>query len=87
MLAYADSPAGSHASTTFGTIGHRLERLTIQGNAIHDTAAGGGNGSGIEIRSSVDTGDVSGNTLTHNQAPQLVVDGTNFTQSGNTIVP
>jgi hypothetical protein len=39
LLAYADSPAGSHASTTFGTIGHRLERLTIQGNAIHDTAA------------------------------------------------
>jgi hypothetical protein len=87
LLAYADSPAGAHASTTFGTIGHRLERLTIQGNAIHDTTAGAGNGSGIEIRSSVDTGDVSGNTLTHNQAPQLVVDGTNFTQSGNTIVP
>jgi hypothetical protein len=87
LLAYADSPGGSHASTTFGTLGHRLERLTIQGNAIHDTAAGVGNGFGIEIRSSADTGDVSGNTLTHNQAPQLVLDGTNFTQSGNTVVP
>ena len=55
LLAYAGSPAGSHASTTFGPIGHRLEHLTIQGNAIHDTAAGAGNGSGIEIRSSVGT--------------------------------
>lgn len=87
LLAYADSPAGSDPSTTFGTVPHQIQRLTIQDNSISDTAAGVGNGHGIEIRSSVDTGDVSGNTLTHNQAPQLVVNGTHFTQSNNTIVP
>jgi hypothetical protein len=87
LLAYADSPADSDPSTTFGTIPHQVQRLTIQGNAISDTAAGVGNGHGIEIRSSADTGDVSGNTLTHNQTPQLVVNGTHFTQSNNTIVP
>jgi hypothetical protein len=87
LLAFSDSPTGSNLSTTFGTIPHELQRLTIQGNAISDTAAGMGHGYGIEIRSSVDTGDVSGNTLTHNQPPQLVVGGTHFTQSNNTIVP
>jgi hypothetical protein len=85
LLAFSDSPASSNASTTFGTIPHRLERITIQGNAISNTAAGIGNGFGIEIRSSVDTGDVSGNTLTHNVAPQIVINGTNFTQSNNTL--
>jgi hypothetical protein len=85
LLAYSDSPASSNASTTFGTVPHRIERLTIQGNAISDTAPAIGNGFGIEIRSSVDTGDVSGNTLTHNRAPQIVIGGTNFTQSQNTV--
>jgi hypothetical protein len=59
----------------------------MQGNSISNTAAGIGNGAGIEIRSSVDSGDVSGNALTHNQAPQLIVNGTNFTQSNNSILP
>jgi hypothetical protein len=87
LLAFSDSPSASDSSATFGTLGHRIERLTIQGNGIVDTAAGVGNGYGIEIRSSADTGDVSGNTLTHNQTPQLVVKGTNFTQSNDTLVP
>ena len=87
LLAYSDSPAGTDPSATFGTLVHRVERLTIQGNSFLDTAAGVGGGAGIEIRSSVDTGDVSGNTLTHNQTPQLVLSGTNFTQSNNTVAP
>ncbi len=87
LLAYADSPTGSHASATFGTVSHRVENLIIQSNDIVDTAAGVGNGFGIEIRASVDAGDVSANTLTHNQTPQLVIDGTNFTSSGNTVAP
>jgi hypothetical protein len=87
LLAFSDSPAGSDSSMTFGTIPHAIERLTIAGNAISDTAAGIGHGYGIEIRPTVDTGDVSGNVLAHNQPPQLVINGTNFTQSNNTIVP
>ncbi len=87
LLAYADSPNDSDPSMTFAAVPHQIQRLTIQGNSISDTAAGIGNGYGIEIRSSVDTGDVSGNTLTHNQTPQLVIKGTNFRQSNNTIVP
>lgn len=87
LLAYADSPNDSDPSMTFAVVPHQIQRLTIQGNSISDTAAGIGNGYGIEIRSSVDTGDVSGNTLTHNQTPQLVIKGTNFRQSNNTIVP
>ncbi len=59
----------------------------MQGNTFSDTAPGIGNGFGIEIRSSVDTGDVSRNTLAHNQTPQLVLNGTGFARSGNVIVP
>jgi hypothetical protein len=87
LLAYADDPAGSHASATFGSLSSKVVRLTIHGNALSDTAAGVGNGFGVEIRASVDTGDISGNTLSRNKAPQLVVSGTNFTQSANTLVP
>jgi hypothetical protein len=85
LLAFSDSPASSNTSATFGTVPHKVARVTIQGNAISYTALGIGNGHGIEIRSSVDTGDVSGNTLTHNQTPQIVTSGTNFTQSNNTL--
>jgi hypothetical protein len=87
LLAFSDSPTASDTSTTFGTIPHEIERLTIQNNDIRDTAAGMGHGYGIEIRSSADTGDVTGNTLTHNQPPQLVVKGTNFAESNNTVLP
>ena len=87
ILAYSDSPTGSDPSTTFGTVPHRVERLTLSGNLVEDTAPGIGDGFGIEVRDSVDTGSVIGNTLTHNQTPQLVLNGTNFTQSGNTINP
>ncbi len=83
LLAYADAPSGSHASATLGTLSNRVQRITVTGNALSNTAAGMGNGFGIEIRSSVDTGAVTGNVLTGNQAPQLVVNGTNFTTSGN----
>lgn len=85
LLAYSDSPTGSSVSATFGTVPNQIQRLTIQGDTISDTAAGVGNGYGVEIRSSADTGDVSGNTLVHNQTPQIVIAGTNFTQSNNTV--
>jgi hypothetical protein len=60
-------------------------------NAVGDGDAGGpvpgiGQGYGAEIRASVDTRDVSSNTLTHDRAPQLVV-GANFGLSGSTLVP
>jgi hypothetical protein len=85
LLAYSDTPSGSHASASLGTVSSRVQRLTITGNTFSNTAAAMGNGFGIEIRSSVDTGTVTGNTLTANQPPQLVVNGTNFTTSGNTL--
>jgi hypothetical protein len=87
LLAYASSPTMMDPSVTFGMIPRQVRQLTIQGNSISNTAAGIGNGFGIEIRSSADTGDVSQNVLSHNQPPQLVIKGTNFTQSGNTITP
>ncbi len=85
LLAYSDTPSGSHASASLGTVSSRVQRVTITGNTFSNTAAAMGNGFGIEIRSSVDTGTVTGNTLTANQPPQLVVNGTNFTTSGNTL--
>ncbi|HEX8793466.1 MAG TPA: hypothetical protein VF765_21135 [Polyangiaceae bacterium] len=85
LLAYSDSPTGTDPSATFGTVPHQIQRMTIRGNTISDTSAGIGNGFGIEIRASADTGDVSGNTLVHNQTPQIVIDGTNYTQSNNTV--
>jgi hypothetical protein len=47
-----------------GTHTHSVERVTIKGNTVTDTSKGVGNGFGIEIRASVDSGVVSGNTLT-----------------------
>ena len=87
LLAYAGDPTGAHASATFGNLSSKVERLTIRGNTLNDTSAGVGNGFGVEIRASVDTGDISGNTLSRNKAPQLVVNGTAFTTSANTLVP
>ncbi|APR85380.1 putative lipoprotein [Minicystis rosea] len=87
LLAFSNSPATIDPSTTFGMIPHRVERLTIQGNTFANTSPGIGNGFGVEIRNSVDTGDVSNNVLTNNKSPQLVINGTGFTQSGNTITP
>ena len=71
----------SKASASFGVVSSQIRRLTVSDNAFSNTAAGAGNGFGIEIRSSVDTGTVTGNDLTANQPPQVVVNGTNFTTS------
>jgi hypothetical protein len=68
-------------------IPHRIERITISNNIISDTAAGSGNGWGIEVRSSADQGEVTSNTLQHNRAPQIQMNGTNYTVTGNTLVP
>lgn len=84
LLAYADSPDASDPSTTFGPVPHVVRALTVQGNAISDTAPGIGNGFGIEIRASAANGNVTANVLSDNQSPQLVVNGTGFTVSGNT---
>ena len=62
----------------------QIRRITVTDNAFGDTSAGVGNGFGIEIRSSVDTGAVTDNVLTSDQA-QLVVKGTNSPMSGNQI--
>jgi hypothetical protein len=87
LLAYADDPAAGAMSAAFGMISNQVRRLTIRGNAFNDTAAGVGNGFGIEIRASVAGGDVSGNTLARNRPPQLVINGTGVTSSANTVTP
>jgi hypothetical protein len=87
VLVYAATPQGADNSATFGFTWHRIQRVTIQGNQISDTAPGIALGFGIEVRSSADTGDVSGNTLARNRSPQLSISGTNYTQSNNTIIP
>jgi hypothetical protein len=78
MLLYSGSPTLSNVSRSFGTVSHRVSRVTIRGNVVTNTSKGIGNGHGIEVRSSVDTGEAGGNTLAGNVAPQLVCDGTNF---------
>jgi hypothetical protein len=78
LLAYSDSPAGNDTSRTFGAVPHRVERVAVANNSIADTARGIGGGSGIEVRSSVDSGDVACNVLERNVEPQLVCDGTRF---------
>jgi hypothetical protein len=85
LLAYADSPGESHDTASLGSVSNQLRRIVVRGNTFSDTAAGAGNGYGIEIRSSVDTGEVTNNVLTGNKAPGLVVKGTNFTTSGNQV--
>jgi hypothetical protein len=85
LLAYTAAPGTSHDAASFGSVPNQLHRIYVRDNTFSDTAAGVGNGFGIEIRSGVDTGEVSGNVLTGNQPPQLVVNGTNFTTSGNQI--
>lgn len=85
LLAYSDAPSQSHNSVSFGSVPNQLSRIFVRDNTFSDTAAPLGNGFGIEIRSSVDTGEVTGNTLTGNQPPQLVVNGTHFTLSGNQV--
>jgi hypothetical protein len=87
LLAYADAPTASHSSASFGDVGNAVRNLTVRDNTFRDTAAGIGNGFGIEIRASVDGGEVIGNTLIGNRAPQLVLDGSHFTQRDNAIQP
>jgi hypothetical protein len=83
LLVYADAPGESHDSVSFGSVSNRVRRISVRENVISDTSAGIGNGFGIEIRSGIDTGEVTGNVLSGNKPPQLVVNGTNFTTSNN----
>jgi hypothetical protein len=87
LLAYASSPATTKPTATFGSLPNAIRDLTLQDNTFTDTAAGIGNGYGIEVRSTCDGGVVTGNTVTHAKAPGIVVDGTSFTVSSNTFVP
>lgn len=87
FLAYADDATDSASSKTFGSVSNMVRNLVVNDNSFTDTSAGVGNGFGIEVRSSVDTGQVIGNTVTHAQAPGVVVDGTGFTVSSNTFTP
>jgi hypothetical protein len=79
MLAYSSKPALSNRSLTFGEVPSRVERVTIENNTVALTAKGIGNGFGIEIRASVDQGQVLGNAFHGNRSPQLVCAGTHFT--------
>lgn len=85
LLAYSDAPGESFGAASFGSVSNQVRRLFVRDNTFSNTSAGIGNGFGIEIRSSVDTGEVAGNVLTGNEPPQLVVNGTHFTVSGNQI--
>jgi hypothetical protein len=85
LLAYTDAPGTSHDSVSLGSVPNQVRRIFVRDNTFSNTSAGVGNGFGIEIRSSVDTGEVTGNVLTGNQPPQIVVNGTNFTTSGNQV--
>jgi hypothetical protein len=87
FLAYADDATESASSKTFGSVSNMIRNLVVNGNAFTDTSAGVGNGFGIEVRSSVDTGQVIDNTVTHAKAPGIVVAGTGFTVSSNTFTP
>jgi hypothetical protein len=83
LLAYADAPGSSHAAVSLGTVSNQIRRIHVVQNTFENTSAGVANGFGIEIRSSVDTGEVTDNVLTANQPPQLVINGTNVAKSGN----
>jgi hypothetical protein len=78
MLVYSSDPTLSNRSLTFGEVPNRVERVTIENNTVALTAKGIGNGFGIEIRESVDQGQVRGNVLSENRSPQLVCAGTRF---------
>ncbi len=83
LLAFSDAPTESHDATSLGAVSNQVRRVTVEGNTFSDTNPGTSNGHGIEIRGSVDTGTVTHNVLTGNAAPQIVVNGTNFTTSDN----
>ena len=83
LLAFSDDPTGSRNSASLGNVSNQVRALTVRDNTFSDTSAGVGNGHGIEIRGSVDGGEVVGNVLSGNRTPQLVLDGSNFTQSDN----
>jgi hypothetical protein len=85
LLAYADAPGESHDSASLGSVSNQLRRVVVRDNTFSDTAKGVGNGFGIELRSSVDDGEVTNNVLSGNAPPQLVVNGTHITTSGNLI--
>ena len=78
VLAYSSNPMLSNRSLTFGEVPNRVERVTIVNNTVALTARGIGNGFGIEIRDSVDMGQVVGNDLYGNLSPQLICAGTHF---------
>jgi hypothetical protein len=83
LLAYASSPTGSNPSKTFGAVPNMIRSLTVVDNSFVDTGAGSGNGYGIEVRSSCDTGSVTGNAVTRATQPGIVVHGTGFSVSAN----
>jgi hypothetical protein len=85
LLAYADAPGESHGTASLGAVSNQIRRVFVRDNAFSDTAKGVGNGFGIELRSSVDMGEVTDNVLSNNTPPGLVVNGTNITASGNRI--
>ena len=87
LLAYADAPDSGAASMTFGLVPNAIRNLTVKDNGVADTAAGIGNGFGIEVRSSCDTGNVVGNTVRGGATPGIVVNGTGFTVSANAFLP
>jgi hypothetical protein len=83
LLAYADYPTDSNPSTTFGLVPNEIRNLSVGDNSFVDIAPGMGNGYGIEVRSSCQTGTVTGNTVTHAAVPGIVVQGTGFAVSSN----
>ncbi len=87
LLAYADDPTSSNPTQSFGSLTNTIENLNIDSNTFTNTAAGIGNGWGIEIRSSCDGGAVTNNTVITARTPGIVVNGANYTVSSNTFTP
>ena len=83
LLAYADAPESSSPSRAFGLVPNEIRNLTVKDNSFADTAAGVGNGFGIEVRSSCEKGEVTGNKVAGAAPPGIVVGGSDFTVSAN----
>jgi hypothetical protein len=87
LLAYADRPAESSASLSFGQIPNTVRDLVIRDNQFTGTLPGSSNGFGIEVRNSCSGGEVSGNTVLRATDPGIVVSGSGFAVSANVFTP
>jgi hypothetical protein len=87
LLAFADNPTATNPSHSFGSVPNEIRNLTVEDSSFADIATSGGNGYGIEVRTSCQGGEIMDNTVTDAASPGVVVRGTGFTVSSNTFTP